>query len=759
MFAKLLRIKGLGLVFSDFAWPAASPAFKKVNLVYGWNGCGKTTLTRLFDTIARGDAHGVEYEVELSDGTKLRAGDPFAKPVRVFNQPYVEANVRVLETKASAISILLGEENKELLAQVEADQRELSGDPADPEKKGLLSELNGYGQKKTRKEKENDNAFTDVAKTISAATTGSGAASRNYRAPDARKDFAALPGKTPLADAELEAKILSIRQVPLPTLEPLEQPVVTLPDGGTMGALDLAANIYATARSMVSTTVEAEVIERLAANPPVAEWVEQGLHLHSPGAVCEFCGSPVPAERLAQLARHFSDADRALKRELEARITGLRLAYATLDKFQPTDAARLYEELRPDYQAALDTFTAERAALLSQIAALGKLLQEKRLRTTEEMAQDVVLDAAAVREALGRMDAAIRAHNEKSGEFARLQREAVWAIKAHFLSGIFDDVKRREAEIAELVVDLAKRSAAIEEIRARIVANMAQISSDHRACEEINKGLRTFLGRGELRFEPEEDSDQAGRVVGYRIMRGDAPAEYLSEGEKTAVAFVYFVVHLADGKFSKADGVVVIDDPISSLDSNSLYQAFSFLKNAVEGCGQVFILTHNFDFLKLLLNWRSRVSGQTGYYMINNTVVGDVRRASVQHMDRELREYESEYHYLFKRLKEMRADQDGTIAKAYPVPNIARKVWETFLYYRVPNGKNPHTKTTALKEQGYDALKLDAIYKFTNDQSHMTGGGFDPALVPETKKVLDELFEMMELISPEHFNVLNEATK
>ena len=53
--------------------------------------------------------------------------------------------------------------------------------------------------------------------------------------------------------------------------------------------------------------------------------------------------------------------------------------------------------------------------------------------------------------------------------------------------------------------------------------------------------------------------------------------------------------------------IIVVDDPISSLDSNSLYQAFSFLKNAVKESEQVFILTHNFDFMKLLINWTTKM--------------------------------------------------------------------------------------------------------------------------------------------------------
>lgn len=49
MLTKINRLKGLGLVFSDFSWDNTTTAFKEVNVIYGWNGCGKTTLTRLFD--------------------------------------------------------------------------------------------------------------------------------------------------------------------------------------------------------------------------------------------------------------------------------------------------------------------------------------------------------------------------------------------------------------------------------------------------------------------------------------------------------------------------------------------------------------------------------------------------------------------------------------------------------------------------------------------------------------------------------------
>ena len=126
-------------------------------------------------------------------------------------------------------------------------------------------------------------------------------------------------------------------------------------------------------------------------------------------------------------------------------------------------------------------------------------------------------------------------------------------------------------------------------------AKQAKVSSEHAGGAALTDKLKIFLGRTDLRFE--------SAAEGYHVQRRGKPAKRLSEGEKTAIAFLYFIVQLGDQDFNIKEGVVVIDDPISSLDAASIYQAFAFLKNAVKDAKQVFILTHNFDFMKLLLNW------------------------------------------------------------------------------------------------------------------------------------------------------------
>jgi wobble nucleotide-excising tRNase len=191
--------------------------------------------------------------------------------------------------------------------------------------------------------------------------------------------------------------------------------------------------------------------------------------------------------------------------------------------------------------------------------------------------------------------------------------------------------------------------------------------------------------------------------------RRGKPAKRLSESEKTAIAFIYFLVQLGDQAFDIAEGVIIIDDPISSLDSSAIYQAFSYLKNAVKDAKQAIILTHNFDFLKLVLNWFRgipRKAGLTLYFMIVGAEDENGRNARLCKLDQLLQEHASEYQYLFKKLYSYKSD--GMIESAYHIPNVGRKVLETFLEYYEPSSAKLYGKLEAID---FDPLKKAAIYK------------------------------------------------
>ena len=90
---KISRLRHPG-VLRDFSWPADLPTFGRYNLIYGWNGSGKTTISNLFRALEL--RKQPEGEATLATANTTIAGNDFAQatlPVRVFNRDFVAANV------------------------------------------------------------------------------------------------------------------------------------------------------------------------------------------------------------------------------------------------------------------------------------------------------------------------------------------------------------------------------------------------------------------------------------------------------------------------------------------------------------------------------------------------------------------------------------------------------------------------------------------------------------------------------------------
>lgn len=774
MIKKINKIKNLGLVFSDYNWNFnlsnyQLPDFRRYNLIYGWTGTGKTTLSNLFDVLEGNSGINIpdlEYEIVDNKDNKYSQNEPFNKRIRVFNEDYVLNNLKIHESKAKAITLVLGEVNKEIVEQIESDNEELQRKNA---------ELKTARDKLGQKEKSKDKSFTEIAKTIYVAITGG--AIRTYRKNNAETDFSTIKDKEILEDEELNKYTIVVKQNIKPTIDAIKEIVLESEDGDLRELSEVLDNLTHKTKNLLSETVESQIIERIKNNQDISDWVETGISIHNrhKSTNCEFCGQVLPKKRLSDLSKHFSEADKQLKGQVDDLVTRFSDIYSLIDDTKYPDKARLYDELQQDYETDCREFDQEKIDLLNSIKEIRDLLTSKKAKTTESIISDKTIDIDKFTNCLDTIKKYIGKHNKKTSDFEKEQSNAIKKLKNHYLSTIYDEVKGLEREIQDLETTIYKLNNGDTEtpddlgilgLQKRISENQAKISSTHKACGEINDGLATFLGRQELVFEPHKTTvlDDKGREQeiedGYVIKRNGKLAKKLSAGEKTAIAFVYFTIHLKDQDFDLKDGIVVIDDPVSSLDSNSVFQAFAFLKNAVKDAEQIFIFTHNFEFLKLLLNWVKNIDhgNESRYYMVKNCYKDNVRCAYLDQMDTELYEHETEYHYLFKKLKEFQSD--GTIAQAYPIPNIARKVLDTFLTFRVPCGGGMYYKLEILRNTtNFSENKLTAIYKFTNDQSHITGSGFNPALVPETQKNVKYLLEMIEEVFPEHYKILQESIK
>jgi wobble nucleotide-excising tRNase len=746
---KITKIKNLG-IFSDYKWGADLEDFTRYNLIYGWNGSGKTTLSKLFTALEDGTLSkhpSLEYEIE-ADGTKWKNGQNFNEKVRVFNRDYVTSNVEKIDGSGPNPIFILGDENKKLVEQIERDETTVK------ERDGALKLLR---TEKDSLEKQRGIIFTNVASHISENVSGE--STRTYRKPNAETDYTALAGKTLLGDDDLGTNKATLAQQEKPAISALK----------SEGIQDTLDDITTASSKLLEEEVVSVVIDRLTQLQDVSEWVERGLELHGThnSDTCEFCGQALPEDRIKALGDHFNDADKKLKTDIETQLTRLRTLYEDINKLEMPEKAGFYDEIQPAYQKSVEALDKVKTTLLTDITELGKIISDKKTKTTEKVLLTSAVNSAPYTDAIGEVNAVIEKHNQKTANFEKEKGAARIALKTHYLSDIVDnvesldkDIKDKQAQIDTLTNGDTDDddSLSLTDLQKRITENRAKVSSAHKACKQINDKLKAFLGRDELIFEVDGE--------GYVIKRHGEVADDLSEGERTAIAFVYFTVQLQDQNFDLKGGIVVIDDPISSLDSNSLFQAFSFLKDTVKDAQQVFILTHNFEFLRQVKNWfnhvkKKNVNGvkkqQRAFYMIGNKVNGSGRRAAcISPLDRLLWQYESEYHYLFGLLHAF--DADGSLESVYNFPNIGRKFLETFLAFKIPSSENLHEKVEHLT---YDATKKTSILRFVETHSHAERSdgvlNFDMTLPSGGQAAIKELLAMVQAVDQTHYDTLLKA--
>lgn len=213
----------------------------------------------------------------------------------------------------------------------------------------------------------------------------------------------------------------------------------------------------------------------------------------------------------------------------------------------------------------------------------------------------------------------IQTNNAIVGSKRQKQAECttkVWELIAFTLQSEVSTyrVKRKAVDdevtaLMKLINDGGKASRALEleisELNKRIVSTAPTIKS-------INDLLR------DSGFQGFNLREKRGVHNAYEVVRHDGTvADKLSEGERNFVAFLYFY-HLvrgshADTEVSK-DKIVVIDDPVSSMDSSVLFIVSTLVREMVGVCfnnaeyrehkrevqgdyiKQIFVLTHNVYF-------------------------------------------------------------------------------------------------------------------------------------------------------------------
>ncbi len=736
-------------VFRDFTWPSDLPAFAQFNLIYGWNATGKTTLAYLLGHLEEGQAitEG-EVEFELDTGAKIsEAQIPTATlpPVRVFNREFVAKTVESIDNGSVAPIYFLGKSSVEQQKQVRQLRKELEA--ADGE---VIKADNA----RTKAEKALDEFCIEEAKLIKDALLGSVDHS-NYDKRRFKESMKRLKSKTPQPKALSDEDKQRLRkQKDLSAKPDIDKVTLGVPDLVTLRSVVM---------QLLNQSVTSQALDELVEDPEVGQWVQTGLRLHQGEREtdrCRFCGNLLDVNRRSALEAHFDDVFASFQDELEQKIEFIRKEQNALKNVSFPDESRFYDHLEEEAKEAIGTAKRSTQPVADELGRLQVALETKKTRPFERVDYDEKQcdpDAAVsqLQQAVDAVNNIIRKHRTITNNLKSEAKKACAALEQNFVLDallMYDKLLQAQTDARNEAQDVQETQT---ELNQKITAIERQLVEHRRPAEEMNRELTAYLGRDDLQFEVEE--------TGYRLIRSGDTASHLSEGERTAIAFLYFLKSLADKDFDLDKGIVVVDDPVSSLDANALFSAFGYMKERTKECHQLFILTHNFAFFRQVKNWFHHLKGQNKkrlesrparFYTLVAPKSDGQRNASLIPMDPLLEQYESEYHYLFKQVYDSAnsTESGDSLARHYGMPNVARRLIETFLAYRVPDESGDLFKR--LDRVEFDAAKKTRILRFLNTYSHGSGISqpeHDPTILAETQEVMKLVLELMQSVDKPHY--------
>lgn len=743
LITKISRLRHPG-VLRDFSWPADLPSFGRYNLIYGWNGSGKTTLSNLFRALELRKAP--EGDVTLATANTTIAGHDFAQatlPVRVFNRDFVAANVFPVGGGEVPPIFVLGEESAEKQAQVE----QLKGKNATAQ-----SAFDAAKEEKTKAERALDKHCVDRATVIRETLRSSGNNPYNnydkarYRQRITTMQNAGDKTSHRLTDDERERLVSQSKATPKATVSEVQ---LRLPD---------LEQLTDTTRQLLQKSVVSSAIATLKAEPQLSAWARDGLglHQHRDADHCLFCEQPLPDGRMAALEAHFSTEYEQLLRQLDAQVGELEATSRRLTQLSLPNRAELYEDLVADFDQAKTQLGTITTAITDHLATLVAALHDKKQKLFETQSLDVAVPDVQ-QSVVDGINAIVRRHNQACADFEGHVRTAREKLEADSVASSLDEYQSLADAVQAQETAIGEARTQAERLGSQITQLEREIIEHRQPAEELNQDLQSYLGHAELQLEV--------RDTGYSIARNGTPARSLSEGEMTAIALLYFLKTLKDRRFEMAKGLVVLDDPVSSLDANALFMAFGFIRRCVDEAAQIVILTHNFAMFRQVRNWFHHLKDQgkkditrrpARFYMLDCSLTDQGRRSRIAPLDPLLEQFESEYHYLFARIyRRAQANATGGLEANYIFPNMARRLLETFLAFRRPQRAGELRQK--LQVIDFDETKKLRILRFLHTHSHadaIVDPEHDPFALGEAKAALTDLLTLIRHEDTAHYDAM-----
>lgn len=761
---KAIEINNFGY-FKDFNWKKdvgnyttdITAKFSEINIIYGRNYSGKTILSRIINCLDKKVVHpdyiNSNFEIILEDSTIIESDNLYnTLNVKVYNSDFMKEKLKWFYDKNYGIEpfTILGEKNIDIQNEIEAKEKDIE------EINKKITEKNSEydsSKKKFKEIKENlESKLTEEARKIKENTKYFNRV--NYNKTTLTESFLKFKDNNVdiLTDEE---KILLRKQIDegkreeIPLLNEIEI---------------LDENQINQINELLKTQIKiSEPIQELLNNSLLENWVRQGKKLQENRKTCAFCGSVLTDEIWKKINKHFNNESEVFIKRLDEALKKIKILEEKLENYKMLNNENIISTLSEKLKNELFIFNTDREKLRKYYMDIKEKIEKKRDQISSY--DEIPVFISKTNEVIDRINLIIKEHNEYCKSIEERKKDARDKLLLDKEKELFLRLDYTEKSKAQELAEKEKNNKEKElnslniqktELKNQKLDLERSLKDETKAAELINKYLKDYFGRNDLELKIDKD-----KKIKFSIYRGAELALNLSEGECSLIAFSYFLATIKD--YEKTDNLILwIDDPISSLDNNQIFFTFGAIDKIIieHKYNQIFISTHNLDFLKYLKRLKNE-KAKVEYFLVEREIKQDSITSKIRKMPSYLKEYVTEFHYLFNEIYKVANSQEccllNTYNQLYNIPNNMRKFLEYYLFYRYPDNKEPLKNL----EKIFDTIESRSINRIINENSHLTfiDRGWKPFEIPEIQSVAKIILEKIKEKDEEQYNALLNATQ
>ena len=679
-------------------YPAATQVLgdlKKVNFVYGSNGSGKTTISRIIDHPEQYATCSITWEGNLR------------LPAFVYNREFVRENFK--QTDSIRGIFTLGSDNDAIRESIKEKQDKIN-QCEEAIKKAVVNLDGEEGDGGKRKElRDKDEAIVSycwdkIKKTYDVVFQKAFEGLRNNRVRFAESLLGRFkPQVLPCRDKnDLIADAATVFKDNVSSHDTYD-----IPDFDSL-TLSLQSAIFTQIIVGGKDIDIADMITKL----KNSDWVHQGQGmLDQSDGKCPFCQQTLPENFAGKLNSYFDETFTSNIAKLEKAVDECKRLLNALD----IDVNAILES-SDDGFLDLDALRVAKLSLDAKMSLIKKSLDEKMKEPSRSIAMPTIdVESKAICSIINLANEKVSKHNLLVKNLSATRSkliEDIWCFiieeNRSQLSELISNKENVKKAVDGLVNSIEEQKKLKSTFSNEIVALQKQLTSVQPTIDAIN-GLLDSYGFTSFKLAP------AGETS-YKLQRLDGTdvRDTLSEGEKSFVTFLYFY-HLLKGGINQTtlseNRIAVIDDPVSSLDTNILFVVSSLIHecilNICKGASrlkQLIVLTHNVYFFKeITFVSRSEYKSEKDrtYWIVRK----DANVSTIR--NEETNPIRTSYELLWREI------QEPTISKI-GIQNAMRRIIE--YYFKLLGGISQ--EALEAKFSGNDRIVFKSLFSWMNDGSH-----------------------------------------